>query len=62
MRSEKSIEVDVVNYWGLRPEEKIVLDREIRCVEKASDTNRSRGVWSGREGPEEAVGGALEGA
>jgi len=25
------------------------------------DTNHSRGVWSGREGPEEAVGGALKG-
>jgi len=59
MRSEKNIVMGVVNYWGLRPEEKIVLDRKIRRVE-ASDTNRSRGVWSGREGPEEAVGGALE--
>ena len=27
----------------------------------ASDTNRSRRVWSGREGSEESVGGALEG-
>ena len=26
----------------------------------ASDTNRSRRVWSGREGSEESVGGALE--
>ena len=26
------------------------------------DTYRSRGVWSGREGSEETIGGALEGA
>jgi len=29
-------------------------------VKTASDTNCSRGVWSGREGSKESVGGALK--
>jgi len=31
-------------------------------VRTASDTNRSRGVWSGREGLEESIGSVLESA
>ena len=38
------------------------LKREKDALRNASDTNRSRGVWSGREGSQETIGGVLEGA
>jgi len=48
--------------WGLKPTEKIVREEKGDTVKTASNTNRSRGVWSGRERSEEAVGSALESA